>query len=214
MIERKIRLSFLIFGIIVYSVGFMGFTYQQMPDYFNKDLVSYDESTNAVVSNNLFRDVFPPRLRLNPLDEEYAGWKEGPDWQHIPPLSFYVPYPFYKLDGHPSIEVRRLSYVFLAYLQGLVFLIVITALFKQKRAILAATLASWLWLLSPFVRQALNANAFGYSDIVLSFSVVLSIMMTLYYFFHDFSYEKKKEKFFYATIVAATLPILVKNVLG
>lgn len=214
MIERKIRLSFLIFGIIVYSVGFMAFTYQQMPEYFNKDLMSYDECTNAVVSNNIYRDFFPPRLRLNPLDEEYAGWKEGPDWQHIPPLSFYVPYPFYVLDGHPSIEVRRLSYVFLAYLQGLIFLIAISALFRQKRAIFTAILVSWLWLLTPFVRQVLNANAFGYSDVVLSFTVVLAILGMLCYEFLEFRTEKGKWNFFLLVVFGVTLPILVKNVLG
>jgi hypothetical protein len=192
----------------------MAFTFQQMPDYFNRDLMSYDECTNAVVSHNITRDFFPPRLRLNPLDESYAGWKEGPDWQHIPPISFYIPYVFYSIDGHASLEMRRLSYVFIAFLQGLLFLIAVSALFRQKRAIFTAILASWLWLLTPFVRQVLNANAFGYSDIVLSFSVVLSIIGTLCYKYLEFRTPKDKRNFLILVIFGATLPLLVKNVLG
>lgn len=214
MIERKIRLSFLIFGILVYTVGFLAFTYQQMPNYFSKDLMSYDESTNAVVAANITRDFFPPRLRLNPIDPEYAGWKEGPDFQHIPPLTFYVPYPFFLLDQRVSIEVYRLSYVFLAYLQGLIFLMAISALYKKKRAIFAAAITSWIWLLTPFVRQTLNANAFGYSDIVLSFSVVAAIMCIYLLILNEIKNDRYRFRFFLLTVVVCTLPIMVKNALG
>ena len=177
---RKIRLTYIFFIIILFSSGFLAFTVQQMPNYFKKDLISYDECTNAVVASNLYRDKFPPRLRINSITKEYQGWKEGPDWQHIPPLFSYVPMPFFWLDGEATIEARRLSYVLVAFLQCLLFMIGISILFKEKRAILIAAIACWLWLLTPFVRGVLTGNYFGYSDIVLSFSVVISMLFVIY----------------------------------
>jgi hypothetical protein len=131
--NRKIRLSYLIFCIMIFSIGFLAFTFQQMPNYFQKDLRSYDECTNAVASNNLYYDIFPPRLRLNSLYPDYQNWKEGPDWQHIPPMFLYAPLPFYMMDGGPTIEVRRLSYVLFAYLTGIFFIIGISLLFKGEK---------------------------------------------------------------------------------
>ncbi|MCP4125364.1 MAG: hypothetical protein GY751_26825 [Bacteroidetes bacterium] len=212
--EHKIRLSYLILALIIFSGGFLGYTYQQMPQYFKKDLVSYDESTNAVVSANLTREFFPPRLRPNSIAQKYQGWKEGPDWQHIPPLFLYVPYPAFMLDGQVTIEARRLSYVFIAYLQGLLFIVGISFLYKKKRAIMMSVLASWLWLLTPFVRGLLNGNYFGYSDIVLSFSVVAAFIMVLGYSHNEFKSEEGKKQWLYFTILVCTLPLLVKSVLG
>lgn len=214
MSELKIRLSYLVLALTVYSCGFLAFTWQQMPNYFEKDLVSYDEATNAVVSANLTRERFPPRLRPNSLTQEYQGWKEGPDWQHIPPLFLYVPYPFYQLDGDVHIETRRLAYVAIAWLQGAIFLIGLSFLYRQKRAIMAGVLASWLWMLTPFVRGVLTGNYFGYSDIVLSCSVTLAFIMVLGYYFHDFKSREGKRQWLYFAILACTLPLLVKNMLG
>ncbi|MEZ5003886.1 MAG: hypothetical protein R2730_12725 [Chitinophagales bacterium] len=185
-----------------------------MPNYFKKDLISYDECTNAVVSNNLYRDAFPPRLRLNSLTDEYQGWKEGPDWQHIPPLFLYVPLPFYYLDGELSIETRRLSYVWMALMQSLIFIIGIALLFKEKRAILIAALAAYLWTITPFTRGVLNGNYFGYSDIVLSFSVTLSLLLSIGLFQNIRRNNAIKGHLLALAITAATIPLLVKNVLG
>ncbi|MEZ5008301.1 MAG: hypothetical protein R2753_09160 [Chitinophagales bacterium] len=185
-----------------------------MPNYLKKDLISYDESTNAVVSNNLYRDAFPPRLRLNSLTDEYQGWKEGPDWQHIPPLFLYVPFPFYYLDGRTSIEVRRLSYVLVAYLQGLIFIIGIALLFKEKRAIIIASLAAYLWTITPFTRGVLNGNYFGYSDIVLACSVTLSLLLSIGVHQNISRNNTIKGHLLAVAVTAATIPLMVKNVLG
>ncbi len=199
---------------MIFSIGFLAFTYQQMPDYFKKNLVSYDECTNAVVSNNLYYDIFPPRLRLNSLYPDYQNWKEGPDWQHIPPMFLYVPLPFYMIDGGPTIEVRRLSYVLVAYLLGVFFIIGISVLFKEKRAAFVALIVAWLWLLTPFVRTVLNANAFGYSDIVLVFSVVLSLLLIVSLNKRVSSELPLDKNLFIFIVFASTLPLLIKNLLG
>lgn len=200
---------------MIFSIGFLAFTYQQMPHYFKKDLMSYDESTNAVVTNNLYKDFFPPRLRINSLTPEYQGWKEGPDWQHIPPAFLYVPIPFYFLDGGgPTIEVRRLSYVFVAYVLGVIFIIGIALLFKEKRATFVASIVAWLWLLTPFVRTVLNANAFGYSDIVLACSVVLSFLLIVGLNKRIHSDLPVDKNLYVFILLAATVPLLIKNVLG
>lgn len=213
--ERKIRLSYIIFTILLFSIGVLAFSYQQMADYFHKDLISYDECTNAVVSNNLYRDNFPPKLRLNSLTDEYQGWKEGPDWQHIPPLFSYVPFVFYFLDGEPTIEVRRYSYLFIAYLQGIIFIIGIFLIFKQKRAVFWAAAAAYLWIITPFTRGVLNANYFGYSDIVLAFTVTLSLLLTILVFQSIQRKETPVSGHLLAlAITASALPVLTKNVLG
>jgi hypothetical protein len=199
---------------MIFSIGFLAFTYQQMPDYFKKNLVSYDECTNAVVSNNLYYDIFPPRLRLNSLYPDYQNWKEGPDWQHIPPMFLYVPLPFYMMDGGPTIEVRRLSYVLVAYLLGVIFIIGVSTLFKEKRATFVASIVAWLWLLTPFVRTVLNANAFGYSDIVLAFSVVLSFLLIISLNKRVTSNLPINKNLYIFIVFAATMPLLVKNLLG
>src|SRR3989344_5947442 len=107
--------------MLVFSAWLVRNTRHDLPLVFQKDLLAHDESSNSVVADNLTRKFFPPMVRTNPLVDEQGNWMEGPYWQHIPPMFAYVPHIFFEIDGHVTIEVKRLAFAFVTLLTGLLF---------------------------------------------------------------------------------------------
>lgn len=186
-----------------------------LPKYFEKNLYSYDECLNSVVSANLYRDFWNPSVRINSLVEEYQGWTEGPQWQHIPPLFAYVPLPLFWLDGKVSIEMKRLSYVIVSYLMFALMILYFSSYLKNSLLTLATFFVSVLWTNSPFVKGLLQGGYFGFSDIVLVFSISISIIYLIHFLVYkrqEFYALNELSFVFYGFIFA--LPLIVKNVLG
>ncbi len=182
---------------------------------FQKDLLAHDESSNSVVSANITRKFFPPMMRTNPLVSEPGNWMEGPFWQHIPPLFAYVPYVFYQIDGRVTIEVKRLSYAVMILLTGLFFIAIVYSYSKNLLAALAATIASILWINTPFTHELITGYAFGVSDIVLAWCAVCAFGGILLYLNSEkaarLEYSARR---LVVIAVLVALPILAKNLLG
>jgi hypothetical protein len=186
-----------------------------LPKYFQKDLYSFDESINSVVSANLYRDFWNPSVRLNSMIDDYQDWTEGPQWQHIPPLFAYVPLPLFWLDGQVSIEMKRLSYVLLAYLMFALLTYYFSSFLGNTLLSFSSVVTCILWTHSPFVKGLLQGGYFGYSDIVLAFTISASIIFIIHFLVfkrHEFYALNELSFFFYAFVFS--LPILAKNALG
>ncbi len=201
--------------MLIFSAWFVRNTRHDLPLIFQKDLLAHDESSNSVVAANLTRKFFPPMVRTNPLVEEQGNWMEGPYWQHIPPLFAYVPYVFFQLDGQVTIEVKRLSYVFITLLTGLLF---IFSVYKYRKSLLAAgagTVAAIFWVNTPFTHELITGYAFGASDIVLGFTVVCAFAGIIWYLREE---EQQRGTYAYRKLILigmlVALPIMAKNLLG
>jgi hypothetical protein len=208
-----------ILGLISLLLVFSGFLFNTIasdaPLIFKKDLLAHDESSNSVVASNITRKFFPPMVRTNPLVEEQGNWMEGPYWQHIPPLFAYVPFVPFMLDGQITIEVKRLSFAALIWLTGLLFIFTVYKFSKRLLATGAATIASILWILTPFTRELITGYAFGVSDIVLSFTVILAFGGILWYIRPE-KFERLNYPWWKIVLICALaiLPVLAKNLLG
>ena len=180
-------------------------------DYYRKDLYGTDESTNSVVSANLARKAWPPLLRLNPLNENFASWLDGPEWQHIPPLFAYVPVPLFKLEGRITVETKRVSYAALVLLTGLGFVAAVAAHERRWRPIAAAAVATVLFYTSLFTRNLIRGTDFGASDLMLAATVVLAYAALLW-----LSRALRPLPLWKLALagVAAALPICAKQALG
>ncbi|MBX4186698.1 MAG: hypothetical protein KW802_00330 [Candidatus Doudnabacteria bacterium] len=200
---------------LIFTTLFLYTTKSDFPLIFQKDLLAHDESSNSVVAANITRKFFPPMVRVNPLNPEQGNWMEGPYWQHIPPLFAYVPYLFFKLDGQVTIEVKRLSFAFLTWLTGLLFILVVYKYKDSLLAALAASIAAILWIRTPFTHELITGYAFGVSDIVLAFTVVASFGAILWYLREE---RGERNNYRYRKLILigliVALPILAKNLLG
>lgn len=217
--KRKIILRFSIFMLVILSLSF-GIYFNNMLInniglILQKKMHGLDEMTNSAVSANITRKIFPPMLRLNSLIDSNANWAERPHWQHIPPLFTYIPYIFFKIHGNINIVVERLSYAFLIFISGLAFIIIIYFITKNLAAITAAFLATLFWIATPFTQKLITGEAFGTSDIMLSFSAILSFGAISYYLS---KIKSKRINYSSTTLIIlgiiVSLPILSKNLLG
>src|SRR3990167_8816782 len=201
--------------LLVFSAFFFRNVKSDLALIFKKDLLAHDESSNPVVAENIRRNFSPPMVRTNPLNEQQGNWMDGPFWQHIPPLYAYVPYPFFQLDGQVTVEVKRLSYAFVIFLTGLIFILGVYRFGKNIVATSVATLAAVLWVKSPFTHELVTGYAFGVSDIVLAFTVAASFGAVLWYL-----KEQKESRLNYswqkitAISLIVALPIMTTNLLG
>lgn len=212
---KNYKIYIVISCLLIFCFQFFRVTTSDLPLIFEKDLKAHDESSNSVVAANVTRVFFPPKVRINPLEEKQGVWMEGPYWQHIPPLFAYVPYVFFQLDGEVTIEVKRLAFAFLNLISGLIFIISVYLFSKKLLYAVAATLAAIIWIINPFTRALVTGYSFGVSDIVLAFTIVCSFGGLLWYF----SQEKEKRlsyagwKIVLIAVICA-LPIMAKNLLG
>lgn len=192
--------------MLIFATWFSHNVKSDLPLIFQKDLHAHDESSNSVVSANLTRQFFPPKVRVNPLTQQQGNWMEGPYWQHIPPLFAYVPYLFFQIDGQITIEVKRLAYAFITLLTGLFFIWIVYRYSKNLLASAAASIAAIFWINTPFTHELITGYAFGASDIVLAFASVLALGGLLDYL------SSGKRLILTAFFVA--LPIMAKSLLG
>ncbi len=201
--------------VLVFATVFARNTKSDFPLIFKKDLLAHDESSNSVVAANITRKFFPPMVRVNPLNEQQGIWMEGPYWQHIPPMFAYVPYIFFELDGKVSIEVKRLSFAFLILLTGILFILLMYAYSKSLWGAAAATLAAIFWVNTPFTHELVTGYAFGVSDIVLAFTIVLGLDGVLWYL-HKEKEGRAEFPWWKIGVMAmmVALPIMAKNLLG
>lgn len=209
-IRRKI-----LFFQLVLALYFVIYTAIYLPHYFKKDLYSFDESIQSVVSANLYRDFWNPSVRLNSLYDEYQGWTEGPEWQHIPALFAYVPLPFFWLDGGVSIEMKRLSYVFIAYLMFAFLTYYFSSYLRNSLLSIAAVSTAVIWTNSPFVKGLLQGGYFGFSDVVLAFTITITVLCIIHFLIfkkHEFYSLNEVSMLFYGFVFA--LPLITKNALG
>lgn len=208
-----------ILGVVILVVIFTGLFARNfrsdLPLIFKKDLLAHDESSNSVVAANITRKFFPPMVRTNPLVEQQGNWMEGPFWQHIPPLYAYVPYIFFQLDGQVTVEVKRLSYAFVLFLTGIIFILGVYRFRKNLLAAAAATVAAALWIKTPFTHELVTGYAFGVSDIVLAATVVISFVSILWYLREE---QTERQNYSWQKIMllgfVVALPIMAKNLLG
>ena len=201
--------------IMIFATWFSHNVKSDLPLIFQKDLRAHDESSNSTVAANITRQFFPPMIRVNPLDDKQGNWMEGPFWQHIPPLFAYVPYAFFELDGHVSIEVKRLSYAFVTLLTGILFIAIVFWFSRNLLAAFAALLASLFWINTPFTHELITGYAFGVSDIVLAFTAVLAFGGILFYLEKDRA-ERLNYSWKRLAVIAllVALPVMAKNLLG
>lgn len=207
----------LFFGIcmFVFVLCFAHMISQEWKMIFSKDLYFQDESSNSVVSANLTRKIFPAMIRTNPLVQTPGDWMEGPYWQHIPPLFAYIPLPFFAIDNHISIEIKRLSYAFFVLLTGILFISIVHLYKKNIISTAVATIASILFVLTFITKNLINGRVFGTSDILLAFVMTLSFGFVLWYLNKDQNERRKYSisKLIITSIIVA-LPIITKNMLG
>lgn len=147
--------------------------------------------------------------------DDYQDWTEGPQWQHIPPLFAYVPLPLFWIDGKVSIEMKRLSYLMLSYLIFALLTYYFSSFLGNSLLSFSSVITSILWTHSPFVKGLLQGGYFGYSDIVLVFTITVSVIFLLHYLVykrHEFYALNELSFYFYGFIFS--LPILTKNALG
>lgn len=200
---------------LLFALFFSFILHQDWSLIFKKDLYFHDESVNSVVAANITRKFFPAMVRVNPLSEQPASWMEGPYWQHIPPLFTYIPYPFFKIDGHVTIEIKRLAYAMVILLTGIIFILTVGFYEKTAIATLSAAIAAILFICTRFTRDLITGIEFGTSDIILAFTAICSFAAVCWYLGHP-RHERRQYPlwtFVPATIVL-TMPILAKNVLG
>lgn len=201
--------------LLIFTANFLQVLNTDLIQIFKKDLYFHDESSNSVVSANLTRKFFPPMVRTTPMFEEQGNWMEGPYWQHIPPLFTYVPWVFFKFDGQVSIEVKRLSYAFLLWLTGIIFIAGTYRFSKKISVALAAAIAGIFFTRTLFTRALIWGTAFGTSDIFLAFTVVLSFLAILWYLEKE-KIERLNCSWKKIALVAliCSLSILAKSTLG
>lgn len=147
--------------------------------------------------------------------DEYQGWTEGPQWQHIPPLFAYIPLPLFWLDGKVTIELKRLSYVLLSYLMFALLTYYFSSFLGNTLLSFSSVVTSIFWTNSPFVKGLLQGGYFGYSDIVLVFTITISIIFLIHFLVfkrHEFYALNEVSFILYGFIFS--LPILAKNALG
>jgi hypothetical protein len=186
-----------------------------------KDLYMWDESANSTVAANLTRRVFPPMVRINSLLDEqeerkFSGaWMEGPYWQHIPPLFTYVPLPFFVINGHVSIELKRLAYATVLLIAGICFIISVSRFDQSRLANVSAALAAIIWIATPFTKGLISGENFGASDMVLAGTAVVCLWALLRYLeqppTHRIGYPTGKVALIGAIVA---LPVLAKSALG
>jgi len=213
---EKNRKTIAVFGLmLIFSAIFVRNVKLDFPLIFKKDLLAHDESSNSVVEANITRRFFPPVVRVNPLNTEQGNWMEGPYWQHIPPMFAYVPYLFFKLDGQVTVEVKRLSFAFLTWLTGILFIFFVYRYKQSLLAALSATLAVVFWISTPFTHELITGYAFGASDIVLLFSIVCSFGSIIWYLRNE-PELRLQYKWWKLILIGAVvaLPIMAKNLLG
>lgn len=215
MQSKYLKPIFIAACLLVFTGLFFQNTASDAPLIFKKDLLAHDESSNSVVTSNIIRKIFPPMVRTNPLVETQGNWMEGPYWQHIPPLFAYVPYVPFLLDGGVTIEVKRLSFAALIWITGLLFIFLSYRLSKSMWVGIAATAAAVIWARTPFTRELITGYAFGVSDIVLSFTVILAFFALVWYLSEE-KEGRREYPWWKISLVAAlcVLPILAKNLLG
>ena len=210
------RYSLLLGAILIWGTAVLFIIGGEMDNILKKEFAPMDETVHSVVSANITRKFFPPMVRINPLVEHrQRAWMEGPYWQHIPPLFMYVPWVFFKLDGKISIEMLRLSYVWVMFVTGALFISTVYLFDSSLLSLIAGTLAVILWMATPFSRGLIYGREFNTSDIVLAFAIICSFTAICYYLRRD-----QKDRIRYSTVlmaclaVATTLPVLIKSVLG
>lgn len=213
--KKNVSLIFLVF-IFLFTALFSNFVKENIKPIFAKDLYFHDESSNSVVGANVYRQFFPPQIRLNPLIDDYkiSDWLEAKYWMHIPPLFAYVPYPLYLLDGGVTIEMKRLSYALVTFLTALLLILIAKKYLKSFRFVFASFLAVSLWLLTPYTRDLVVGYRFGLSDIVLAFTTVVSFGGLAYYLF--FLRSQNRFDIWRHLLIGAScaLPFCAKNMLG
>ncbi|MBF0565414.1 MAG: hypothetical protein HQK89_09235 [Nitrospirae bacterium] len=183
--------------------------------FFRRSLAWHDENVNSTVSSNLRFRLFPPMVRVNPLVERFSDWRNGPYWQHIPPLFTYVPLPFFYLDGKATAETWRLSYALLAYLTGCVFILIVTRFTGSLLSLATATAAAVVWINTPFTKDLLTARAFNYSDVVLAFTMVCSLAAICNYLRKPYGERCRYANYdVILPAMAVTLPVMAKSLLG
>jgi predicted membrane channel-forming protein YqfA (hemolysin III family) len=180
-----------------------------------RNLYRWDEAVNSTVSANLTRRLFPAMVRINPLVDPPGDWTDGPYWQHIPPLFTYVPLPLFLLDGHVTVEMKRLSYALVVWSTGIGFLLVVCWFDPSRLARVAGLLAAVLWLQMPYIERVVIGWEFGASDLVLAGSVVLCLGALLHYLEPQATVRRgysARRLAVYAAVVS--LPVVVKSALG
>jgi len=213
--SRFVRSVLVLCCLFLFATVFAVVLSRNWPQIAKKDLYAHDESVNSVVAANVARKFWPAMVRVNPISEKVDIWMEGPYWQHIPPLFAYAPWSFFKIDGHITIEMKRLAYAMLLLLAGIIFILSVYYFEKTYAALLAALVAAISLIVTPYTKQLMAGMVFGASDIVLAFTVICSFATLLWYLANPrdkrVEYSIKKLAFISLIIV---LPILTKNVLG
>jgi hypothetical protein len=215
--SRLLRHLFAATSLVLIFTAFYGSLLNaEWPQIFRRQLHWNDELINSVVSGNIYRQPFPAMLRLNSLvDEEGVNWRENPYWQHIPPLFAYVPLPFFIIDGRVTIEMERIAYATVQLLTGVVLIYGVYYVTKSFIAAAAATAAAALFVLSPMSRWLISGELFGASDIVLALAVTAAYVAIAHYLALP---RPQRQRYAIGKLAAiafiATVPLLVKNVLG
>jgi hypothetical protein len=196
---------------------------KQAPTIYKKEFKNnnWDDHVNSVVSGNIHRLLFPAKIRINSLTDKVSNdWATNSYWQHIPPLFAYTSLPFFLLDGQVSIEMYRLSFALLIALTSIIFIATVSLFTRSLLATLSATIASIIWVVSPFTTALIHGGGgggtiFGVSDITLAFTVILSFSAICWYL--NTPQPKRAQntltKIIFITLLVS-LPILAKNVLG
>lgn len=215
LMGRNIKRIFLGICVLFFLLSFAFLIQKNLSSIFNKNLYWDDESTNSVVSANLTRKIFPPMVRINSLSQKFSDWRDGPYWQHIPPLFTYVPLPGYILDHQVTIEVKRLSYATVLMLTGLLFILTIYWFDKKITSTLAATIAAACFIFIKFSQNLISGVDFGNSDILLAFNIVLSFAAICWYLKKEQGLRIDYSIWKLILIgFIVSLPIITKNILG
>lgn len=203
-------------ALLLFSIVFLFTMTNDLDAIFYKYMFKADEAVNSTVSANLTRKFYPPMVRIKPLIKEQTwNWVEGPYWAHIPPLFAYVPWIFFKMGGGVTIEMKRFSYAFIMFITGLLFIVTVSLFDTSYLALLAATLASIIWVSLPFSKGLITGTEFGASDIVLAFSVICSFSALCWYLRCPRPQRLQYPMWSIAAIAFfVSLPILIKSVLG
>lgn len=210
----KYLVLFLFHALLFFSI-FINILNKDWKFISQKVLRGHDESVNSVVAANITRKFFPPMVRVNPLFDEPKSWMEGPYWQHVPPLFTYIPWPLFKLDGFVSIEMKRLAYALVLFFAGILFMGTVYYFERTYVTLLSATLASIIFINTPFTKLLISGIAFGASDMVLALSLVCSFCVILWYLQKP---RITRNKYTYLKLIFISIlisfPIEVKNLLG
>lgn len=216
IIGKKYSALVLVIFILFFVGLFANFVSANIKPIFAKDLYFHDESSNSVVGANVYRQFFPPQLRLNPLIENYkiSDWLEAKYWMHVPPAFAYIPYPLYVLDGQVSVEMKRLSYALVTLLTGIFFMAIVRVFLKDFKFLLASFVAVALWLNLPYTKDLIMGFQFGLSDILLAFTTVLSFASVAYFYRHRNEPDRIKTWHYLVIGGLCALPFAAKSMLG